>query len=122
MGERRRKDQEYASIWRSVINFLKNNTNLSINGIARAGSRRLGNYRTDSDLDIIFSVANNSSKYDVYPKLVEKLKKGYPYASIKIGSSYNVIKFIKNELKIDLVLRTESQFRNQVQEFKLQTY
>lgn len=38
----------------------------------------------------------------------------------KIGSSYNVIKIQKDDLKIDLVLRTEKKFREQVQQYKLE--
>lgn len=122
MAGRRQKDQEYASIWRSVINFLKNNTALPISGIARAGSRRRGDYSSDSDLDIIFAIVKDPSKTKIYPKIVEKLRKGFPDAYINIGSSYNVINFKKKDLKIDLVLRTESQFQKQVQEYKLETY
>ena len=122
MAERRQKDQEYASLWRSVVNFLKKNTGFSISGIARAGSRRKGTYRAESDLDIIFAIANDPSKTEIYPELVEKLRKGFPDASITIGSSYNVVKFKKESLEMDLVLRTASQFQKQVQDYKLETF
>lgn len=120
MVERRQKDQEYASLWRSVVNFMKNSTGLSISGIARAGSRRKGTYNTYSDLDIIFAIAKDPAKTEVYPELVNKLKKGFPDASVSIGSSYNVIKFEKGSLDMDIVLRTTSQFQKQVQDYKLE--
>jgi len=40
MAERREFEQRYAKLWRSIVNFIKNNTGLRVSGIARAGSRR----------------------------------------------------------------------------------
>lgn len=119
MSKRREKDQQYASYWRSIGGFLKNNTGLPVSGVARTGSRRRGDYDDESDSDIIFSIAGNPEKGQVYPDLVEKLKNGMNIQA-KIGSSYNVIKIQKDDLKIDLVLRTEKKFREQVQQYKLE--
>jgi len=119
MAARREYDQRYASKWRSIGNFLKNNSGFPISGVARGGSRRRGNYRTDSDLDIIFAIAGNPRKNQVYPQLVEKLKKGMNVQA-KIGTSYNVIKIFKDNLKMDLVLLTESEFLKHVQQYQLE--
>ncbi|MHA1756326.1 MAG: nucleotidyltransferase domain-containing protein [Promethearchaeota archaeon] len=119
MAERREYDQRYASIWRSIGNFLKNNSGFPVSGVARGGSRRRGDYNADSDLDIIFAIAGNPRKDQVYPQLVERLKRGMNVQA-RIGSSYNVIKIIKDNLKIDLVLRTENEFQEQVRKYRLE--
>jgi predicted nucleotidyltransferase len=119
MSSRRVSDQRYASIWRSIGNFLRNNTGLGVGGVARAGSRRRGDYNMDSDLDIIFWIPGNPRKEEVYPALVQRLRQGLNVAA-SIGRSYNVINVEKEGLRIDLVLRTEYEFRQQVQQYRLE--
>ena len=119
MALRREGDQQYASFWRRIGNFLKNNSGLPVSGVARAGSRRRGDYNVDSDLDIIFSITGDPRKDQVYPELVKKLKDGLN-VDAKIGSSYNVINIQKNNLEIDLVLLTEAEFQSEVQRDRLE--
>ncbi len=110
MAERREFDQRYAHIWRSLANFLRNNSGFPVSGITRTGSRRRGDYEKKSDLDIIFSIAENPDKRSVYPDLVNLLKRGFPDAYVEIGQSYNVINFKRQSLDVDLVLLTEADF------------
>ncbi len=73
MAFRRENDQRYASFWLSLGNFLRNNSVFPVGGVARSGSRRRRDYRPNSDLDVIFWIASNPPKTQVYPELVEKL-------------------------------------------------
>ena len=117
MSTRREYEQRYASFWRSLKNFLQHNTKFSVSGVARAGSRREGTHRDKSDLDVIFAISGDPSKKEVYPSLVDLLKKVLN-VNADIGSSYNVIKIWKNRISCDLRLRTESNFREQVRSQK----
>jgi len=120
MSEKREYDQRYSAKWKSIVNFMKNNTGITISGIARAGSRRKGNYRAKSDLDIIFAVKNDPPKKQIYPILKAKLQQGFPAANVEIGTSYNVINMSLDSLKFDIVLRTLDDFKSQVQQYKLE--
>ncbi|MHA1345416.1 MAG: nucleotidyltransferase domain-containing protein [Candidatus Heimdallarchaeaceae archaeon] len=120
MTEKREKDQQYASKWRSIGIFIRNSTGLSVSGVARAGSRRKGEYGDTSDLDIIFAVSGDPPRDDVYATLETKLKEGFPKAKVKLGSSENVVKMFMDDLEFDIVLRREIDFKNQVQKYKLE--
>lgn len=115
MSDRREFDQRYASEWRSIVQFMKNNTGFSLSGIARGGSRAKGDYRDTSDLDIIFSVAGDLSKQKIYPIVRSKLKENFPQATVEIGSSYNVIKMSLGPLKFDIVLKKLANFNREIQ-------
>ncbi len=114
MSIRREYEQKYASFWRSLRNFLLNNTNMGVSGVARAGSRRAGTHRNTSDLDVIFAISGDPNKQQIYPKLVELLRQGFNVQA-DIGRSYNVINIWKEGISCDLVLRGETHFRTQVQ-------
>ncbi len=113
MAVRREFEQRYASFWRSLANFLKNNINFSVRGVAREGSRRMGTHDDRSDLDVIFAISGDPLKNEVYPSLVELLESGMNVQA-RIGSSYNAIKIRKAQLRCDLVLKTQSQFQAQI--------
>jgi len=86
----------------------------------RAGSRRRGNHRNKSDLDIIFTVAGDPPKKNIYPMIASNLKYGFPRAHIEIGSSYNVINMKIEDLDFDVVLLTEEEFKKEVTEYELE--
>jgi hypothetical protein len=120
MTSRQQKDQQYRKKWISIQNFLCNNTGYKFAGIARAGSRKQGDWTLNSDLDIRFAISRNPTRRQIYPDLVYKLKKGFLEAEIEIGSSYNVINMLLGELDFDLVLLTISEFEHQVKRDKLE--
>jgi predicted nucleotidyltransferase len=112
MAERREKEQQYSSLRKGLGNFLRENTGLRVSGVALMGSRRRGDHNADSDMDVIFTVAGDPSKDQVYPGLIDKLTRGMNVQA-RLGSSHNVIKIQKGDLKVDLVLRTEEEYREQ---------
>jgi len=113
MALRREFEQRYASFWRSLANFLRNNTSFSVSGVAREGSRRKGTHEDRSDLDVIFAISRDPAKTEVYPKLIEQLRSGMN-AQAQIGRSYNAIKIQKDQLRCDLILKTQAQFQAQI--------
>jgi len=108
-------EQRYASEWRSIVNFMKNNTGFSISGIARGGSRALGTHRDDSDLDIIFAISGDPLKTEVYPILLRKLRDNFPNNTICIGSSYNVINMKLGPLRFDIKLKKLADLEEEIQ-------
>lgn len=113
MSVRREFEQRYARFWRRLANFLKNNTGLHVSGVAREGSRRKGTHLDRSDLDVIFMISDNPRKSEIYPLLVDLLTQGMSVEA-RIGSSYNAIKIQKDQIRCDLVLRTQPQFQAQI--------
>ena len=112
MSVRREFEQRYARFWRSLRNFMLNSAGFPVSGVARRGSRSNGTHRDKSDLDVIFAISGDPPKQNVYPILVERIKKTLK-VNADIGSSYNVIKIWKS-IKCDLALRTQSQFLAQL--------
>lgn len=119
MAARKESDQRYALFRKKLGNFLRSNSGFPVSGAALMGSRRKGVHTAQSDMDIIFAITKNPQKKNVYPELVEKLESGMNVQA-KIGSSYNVIKIQKGPLKVDLVLRTEEEYREQKRKQKLE--
>ncbi len=113
MGLRRENEQRYAAFWSKFVNFMNSITGIQISGIARSGSRRRGDYRPDSDLDIIFAVSGDSPREQVYPPLVEKLR-NIMNEQAGIGGSYHVINIRKDSLDFDLVLLSRRDFDYEV--------
>jgi len=120
MSLKREKDQQYKSKWDSILNFLINNSGYPISGVARAGSRRQGDWNINSDLDIRFAIARDPPREEVYPKLKSLIKTNFKDSSVRIGSSYNVINIEIGELSFDLVLLSQSKFEKQVKTDKLE--
>lgn len=83
------------------------------------GSRQNGRHRDESDMDIIFSITGDPEKREIYPKLINKLKTVLNVEA-DIGTSYNVIKIRDAPLKVDLVLRTEKEYKKQKDEQRLE--
>lgn len=113
MAERREQEQMYSNFYNNMKNFLYNNSKFDVRGVARTGSRTTGQHRDSSDLDVIFWIKGNPSKTQVYPSLVAELKSGLKVHA-DIGSSYNVIKLWKTDIKCDLVLLTDSKYSAQL--------
>lgn len=110
MAIRRQQEQQYARFFRSLRNFLENSSGFPVIGVARTGSRTRGTHRDKSDLDVYFSVTNDPTKQQVYPLLVERLKKTLK-VNAAIGKSYNVINIWKKDINCDLILYSEAQFQ-----------
>ncbi len=113
MSIRREEEQKYSAFYKSLKNFLYNNSGYKIGGVARWGSRTTGEHRDKSDLDVIFWIVGNPSKQSVYPDLIDKLKRIFN-VNADTGSSYNVIKIWIEGIKCDLRLLFESEYRTQV--------
>ncbi len=103
-------DEYYESKWKSIVNVLKH-SNLKVSRIAQAGSRARRQQRPDSDMDVIFAVADDPSRKAFYPKLMKVLKGNFPYDRIFPGGSYHVVHLtFHNGGKFELVLLTEQNF------------
>ncbi len=113
MSIRREAERKYSAFYNSLKNFFHNNSGYNIGGVARWGSRTTGEHRDKSDLDVIFWIIGNPSKHNVYPDLIDKLKKILK-VNANAGSSNNVIKIWKEGIICDLRLRSESDYRTQI--------
>lgn len=107
--------ERYQSIWMSIVHFLYNNSGLKISRIAQAGSRAKQTDIKGSDLDVVFSVSPNQSREQIYPGLVEKLRKNFPNTRVNIGDLTIHVEFTTH-LSVDVVLRDDYQFTYQHQE------
>jgi len=114
MISRREFEQRYAAEWNNIAQFMQNSTGFSLSGVARGGSRVKGTHLDDSDLDIIFDVSKNPPKKEIYPALLKKLEENFPKNTVGIGSSYNVIKMSLDPLRFDIVLKTLTDFENEI--------
>ena len=103
MAERREYAQRYKSLWISLSDWLKNNSGWKIGGVAKEGSRREGDFKDKSDLDMDFWIAEVYQKQEVYDDIIPRLRKDYPGSQVQKGSSNNVIKFAQKGHKVDLV-------------------
>ncbi|MFX1344633.1 MAG: hypothetical protein ACFFBC_00475 [Promethearchaeota archaeon] len=72
MSTRREKEQMYSAFYTSLKNILYNSAGYNIEGVARWGSRTTGDYRGDSDLDVIFWIIGKPIKQKVYENLIQK--------------------------------------------------
>ena len=120
MSTGREKDQKYSAKWKSLVNFMQHNTGLGVGGVAKAGSRRAGDPTEYSDLDIIFYIPSDSSKEEIYTRLIELIPGNFEGASAEFGGDRNVINMILDDLEFDLVLLTENKFKSQVQSYKIE--
>jgi len=113
MSKRRELEQQASSFAKKIDHFLHKNTNLTIYGVARQGSRKEGTYRDDSD-DIVFFFFFDPNKEEIYPDLTEKLEK-VMNVQAELGENGNVINIKKGKLDIDLVLLPTEKFESQIQ-------
>ena len=118
MSKRRELEQQASSFAKKIDNFLHKNTNLKIHGVAGQGSRKDGKHRDDSDLDIIFSIAEDPSRDEIYPDLIDKISKTLT-VDASLGKHGNVINITKGDLEVDLVLLPMSTFENQIRNNKM---
>jgi len=106
-------DANYHQKWKSIVNVMTH-SNLKISRIAQAGSRAIRTHRRDSDMDVIFSVANNPSLEMFYPKLISIMQSNFRKENVYPGSNYNVIHLdFLSGAKFDLVLLNEQDFDEQ---------
>ena len=117
MGERREYAQRYKKLWISLSNWLKKESGWKIGGVAKEGSRREGDFKNKSDLDMDFWISETYQKQKVYDNLIPKLKKSYKGSQVQKGRSKNVIKFAYNGLKVDLVLLPKKEFEKKVDKY-----
>lgn len=118
MSKRRELEHQASSLAKKIDHFLHENTNLTIHGVARQGSRKEGTHKDDSDLDIVFAISGDPDREKIYPDLAEKLEKGMNVQA-DLGENGNVINIKKGKLDIDLVLLPMEKFESQIQENKI---
>ncbi|MHA1647251.1 MAG: hypothetical protein ACTSVL_06740 [Promethearchaeota archaeon] len=118
MSKRRELEQQASSFAKKVDHFLHNSTNHPIHGVARQGSRKEGTHRDDSDLDMVFSIAGDPERDEIYPDLIEKISKTLN-VDASLGAHGNVINITKGDLELDLVLLPMSTFETQIRNNKL---
>ena len=111
-------DSYYQARWRRIVNVMKT-SNLGLSRIAPAGSRAKRQHRPNSDYDVIFAVADNPSREEFYPDLIEVLQNHFDNVYVYPGSNYNVVHIdFHRGGKFELVLLTESNFDKQYKSIK----
>ncbi len=119
MAERREYAQRYKKLWKSLSEWLRNSSGWNVGGVAKEGSRREGDFKNKSDLDMDFWISEPYQKQKVYDDLIPKLRRDYEGSQVQKGRSKNVIKFAQNGLKVDIVLLPKKKFREKREKFKL---
>ena len=114
MAERREYAQRYKRLWKSMANWLKNESGWKVGGVSKEGSRRRGDFDDRSDIDVDFWISEPHQKQEVYDDLIPKLRNAYRGSQVRKGSSQNVIKFIYDGLKMDLILLAQNEFLEKV--------
>jgi len=115
--ERREYAQRYKKLWISLSNWLKINSGWKIGGVAKEGSRREGDFKNKSDLDMDFWISEPYQKQKVYDDIMPKLRRDYTGSQVQKGRSENVIKFAYNGLKVDIVLLPKNEFKKKINKF-----
>ena len=118
MVERREFAQKYKKLWKSLSSWLKSSSDWKVAGVAKEGSRRKGNFKDKSDLDINFWISEPYQKQKVYDDIIPKLRKAYPGSNVQKGTSENVIKFAFNGMKVDIILLPKKIFKEKVRNYK----
>ena len=118
MAERREYAQRYKKKWISLSNWLKNNSGWKVGGIAKEGSRRQGDFKDKSDLDMDFWISEQYQKQNVYDDIIPKLRNAFPESQVQKGSSKNVIKFSQKGLKVDMILLPKKEFEKKNKKLK----
>ena len=118
IAERREYAQRYKSLWNSLSKWLKKHSGWKVGGVAKEGSRREGDFKNRSDLDMNFWIAEPYQKQKVYDDIIPKLRRAYTGSQVQKGRSENVIKFAQNGLKVDIVLLPKKEFNKKVNKFK----
>lgn len=114
INQNRNLKQLYTSKWKKMVNFLYNNTNLSIAKIAKAGSIAKNTDLNSSDLDLIFSISPDTPRNQVYSYLLEILNKSLKNtANISLGKEAIHVDYRSNNICIDLVLKSQSEFNRE---------
>jgi len=115
MNEQREKAQQYKKLWKSLSVWLKNESGWKIGGVGKVGSRRRGDFKPKSDMDVNFWISDIYRKQDVYDDLLPKLRGGFPGSQAQKGTSQNVLKFAYNGLKVDIKLVSHAEFKKMIQ-------
>ena len=118
IAERREYAQRYKKLWKSLSKWLIEKSEWKIGGVAKEGSRREGDFKDRSDLDMDFWIAEPYRKQNVYYDIIPKLRRDFIGSQVQTGSSGNVIKFSQNGLKVDLVLLPKKEFFEKRRKYK----
>lgn len=118
MAERDEYAQRYKKLWKSISDWLKSSSGWKVGGVRKEGSRREGDFKNKSDLDMDFWIAETYNKQKVYDDIIPKLRKHYSGSQVQKGRNENVIKFAQNGLKVDIVLLSKKEFNKKVDKFK----
>lgn len=118
MAERREFAQRYKKLWISLSNWLKTKSGCKIGGVAKEGSRREGDFKDKSDLDMDFWITEPYEKQKVYDDIIPKLRRDYEGSQVQKGRSNNVIKFAQKGLKVDMVLLPKNKFMEKREKYK----
>jgi hypothetical protein len=114
MNERREYAQRYKKLWHSLANWLRNSSGWKVSGVAKEGSRRRGDFKAKSDLDIDFWISESYNKQTVYDDIIPKLRKNFPGSNVQKGGSQNVLKFAYNGLLAEIILVSKDIFTDKV--------
>lgn len=118
MAERREKAQQYKKLWTSLANWLRSNSGWKIGGVAKEGSRRRGDFKDHSDVDIDFWISGPYDKQQVYDNIIPKLRNNYPGSQVQKGGNQNVLKFAYKGLLAEIILLPKDVFDDKVQKNK----
>ena len=123
MNEYREYAQRYKKLWKTLSVWLKRESGWNVGGVAKEGSRRLGDFKPKSDLDIDFWISEPYDKQKVYDDIIPKLRRAYTGSKVQKGGSQNVIKFAYNGLLAEIILVPHRIFDDKVKrnkyEFKI---
>ena len=109
----------YSSKFHKIVNFLYNNTGLKIAKVTEGGSGAKLTYTQNSDIDIIFTTAEDYDKYEMLDYLEEKALKLFgEAANIRTSSNALQIDFLNPQCDIDLVYKTKHEFDQEFHEIK----
>ena len=109
----------FSSKWHRIVNFLYNNTGLSIAKVAKAGSIGKLTSTSDSDLDVIFCTSEDWNLQNMLNFLEEKAYKNFDkIANIKQSTHAIQIDFVNPACDIDLVYKTKNSFDKEYKEIK----
>lgn len=117
MDDQRENAQRYKRLWRSLSNWLKNNSGWKVGGVAKVGSRRRGDFHPKSDMDIDFWISDPYDKQKVYDNLLPKLRTAFPGSQTQKGTSHNVMKFAYGGLKVDIKLVSKAEFDKMINDY-----
>ncbi|MHA1272211.1 MAG: hypothetical protein ACTSQS_02125 [Promethearchaeota archaeon] len=111
--------QLYASKWHKIVNFLYNNTGLTIAKVAKSGSFAKHTEYSDSDLDVIFCTSPDYYLSDMQEIIQDKADAIFgDVADVGIGNRAVHIDFASPECNIDVVYLSQDEFDAEFEEIR----